>query len=111
MTETPEQSAAATKPISPLTCWSGSLVSASIGVLMYRLTTAIAAGFAHQGLHTDNMTAYRLTIALRTLIVGLAALGTFIFGFVALGLFGLGVQRLSQTFRQVRPTDDDLPHR
>ncbi len=107
MTETSKSTAPEAKPLSVLTCWSGSLVSASIGILMYRLTSAIAAGFAHQGFHSTNMTVYRLTIAIRTLVVGLAVLGTFIFGFVGLGLFALGVQRLSQKFAQTQDSTSD----
>lgn len=69
-------------------------------MLLYRLTVAIATVFARQHLSMENMPVYRITIALRTLVVGLSALGTFIFGFVGLGLLALGIQRLGQKLFQ-----------
>lgn len=87
----------ATKP-SPtaLQCFSGSLVSGALTVLVYRLTVAIAINFARHSVHSDNLLVVRLSAALRTLVVGLSAMGTGIFGFVTLGLAGLGIQLLAQ---------------
>lgn len=98
------------QPIRVLTCWSGALVSASISMLLYRLTVAIATVFAKQHLSTQNLPVYRITIALRTLVVGLSALGTFIFGFVGVGLLALGIQRLAQTLLTPKASTEDPAH-
>jgi hypothetical protein len=79
-----------------LQCFSGSLVSGALTVLVYRLTVAIAVNFVRHSVHSDNLLVVRLSAALRTLVVGLSAMGTGIFGFVTLGLAGLGVQLLAQ---------------
>ena len=47
----------------------------------------------------------RIGVAVRTLILGMAALGTFIFGFVAIGLILLSLQLLFQG----KPKEKPLP--
>jgi hypothetical protein len=75
-------------------CLGGSVVSGAIAVGFYRLTLAIAQYFVARAPHTDNITILNISVALRTFIVGLSALGTGIFGLVSLGLLGLGMQVL-----------------
>ncbi len=77
---------------SPWRCWGGSVVAGGIAVVLYRLTQAIALSFASKVIHSDNVTTQRISAAVRTLVVGLSALGTGIFALAALGLFGLGIQ-------------------
>ncbi len=57
---------------------------------------AIALSFAKKPITTNNEIVFRITIAVRTLVVGMAALGAGIFGLVAIGLFGLMIQTLLQ---------------
>ena len=78
----------------PGRCLIGSVVAGAIAFVLYLLTTAIAQTFAAKGLQTDNLTAQRIAVAVRTLVVGLSALGTGIFGMAAIGLFGLALQIL-----------------
>jgi hypothetical protein len=81
-------------PLSPWRCWGGGVVAAAIAWVLYNMTQAIALSFAAKVIHTDNVTTQRIAAAVRTLVVGLSALGTGIFGLAALGLFGLGLQLL-----------------
>ncbi len=83
--------AEATMP-NPLSCFGGSIVAGGITFVLYNMTSAIALSFARKIIHTDNITTQRIAAAVRTLVVGLSALGTGIFGLAALGLLGLGIQ-------------------
>lgn len=87
------------EPASPaqwLKCFSGALMAATIALLAYRLMTEIAITFARKPVISDNPTVINLTAAVRTLVVGMVALGAGVFGIAALGLFLLGIQRLWQ---------------
>jgi len=97
-TVTIEPSPEAVMP-SPWSCLGGSVVAGGIAIALYLMTSTIAQRFAAQGLPTGNMTAQRIGTAVRTLVVGLSALGTGIFALAALGLFGLGLQLLVQHLR------------
>jgi hypothetical protein len=70
------------------------VVAGAIAYVLYTMTASIAHTFVSKPIQTDNYTAQRIAAAVRTLVVGLAALGTGIFGLASLGLFGLGVQIL-----------------
>lgn len=85
-----------TSPAQWLKCFSGALMAATIALLAYRLMTAIATTFAQKPVLSDNPTVINLTAAVRTLVVGMVALGAGVFGIAALGLFLLGIQRLWQ---------------
>ncbi len=61
-------------------------------MLIYRLLTAIALSFANKPVTSDNLAVVNLSAAVRTLVMGMFALGTGVFGIAALGLFLLGVQ-------------------
>lgn len=99
-TTSPESAVA---PPSPWQCFGGSGVAASITVVLYKMTSAIALSFASKVIHTDNVTTQRISAAVRTLVVGLSALGTGIFGLAALGLLGLGIQLLFSRTSSVPP--------
>lgn len=83
-------------PAKLLKCFSGALMAATIALLAYRLMTAIATTFAHKPVLSDNPAVINLTAAVRTLVVGMVALGAGVFGIAALGLFLLGLQLLWQ---------------
>jgi Protein of unknown function (DUF3082) len=79
---------------SPLNCVLGSSVAGAFAFLLYGMTSRIAYSFASKPIHTDSMVVSRLSAAIRTLVVGMSAMGTGIFGLAAVGLLGLGIQLL-----------------
>ena len=88
-------------PIAPpalgkiLQCFSGSFVAGTMAMLAYRIMLSIAANFAARPVLSDPAVA-NISAAVRTLVVGMAALGAGVFGLAALGIFLLGVQLLFQ---------------
>ena len=78
--------------VSPLRCFSGSFVAGTLAILVYRMMIAIATTFANKPVTSDNPTVVNLSAAVRTLVVGIVALGAGVFGIAALGLFLLGIQ-------------------
>lgn len=88
-----------------LKCFSGTLIAGTMALLAYRLTLSIATTFAGKPIVSDNPTVMNITSAVRTLVVGMVALGTGVFGLAALGLFLLGIQLLIQRLTG-RPSAD-----
>ncbi len=84
-----------------LKCFSGSFMAGTIALLAYRLMVGIATTFAAKPIVSDNPTVMNIASAVRTLVVGMVALGAGVFGMAALGLFLLGFQLLWQ---RLRPT-------
>ncbi len=80
----------------PFRCLTGATISGGLGFLMYNLMIAIATSFANKPIHSDNQMVVNISSAVRTLVVGVVALGMGIFGLVAIGLFALMVQLLIQ---------------
>lgn len=92
-------------PVTPLRCFTGAGLSGALAWGLYRLTAAIAISFAAKPLLSSSLIAQRISAAVRTLVLGVAALGTFIFAFVALGLVLLALQLLFQSLvRSKEPT-------
>ena len=89
--ETPEQI-----PPTPLRCITGSVMSGGFAYAMYSLMIAIATTFANKPIHSDNQIVINIGSAVRTLVVGVVALGTGIFGIAAVGLLALAGQLLIQ---------------
>jgi hypothetical protein len=79
-----------------LRCVMGSLIASAFAFGMYSLTMSIALSFASKPVHSDNITVIKIGVAVRTLVVGMAALGTGVFGIAAVGLLLLGVQIMLQ---------------
>jgi hypothetical protein len=79
-----------------LQCFSGSFVAGAIAMLAYRLMLSIVANFAAHPIVTDNQATANISAAVRTLVIGMAALGAGVFGLAGLGLFLLGLQLLFQ---------------
>ncbi|MDZ8050397.1 MAG: DUF3082 domain-containing protein [Aulosira sp. ZfuVER01] len=92
----PEADTQAQVQTSPLRCVTGAIISGGLGYALYSLMIAIATSFANKPIHSDNQLVVRLTSAVRTLVVGLVALGAGIFALVAVGLLALAVQILVQ---------------
>jgi hypothetical protein len=91
--ETP-QSAIQSQKATPLKAIIGSAIAGVIASVLWQLTSAIAVKMALTKLVSDNMIAMRVSVAVRTLVVGMSALATGIFTLAALGLFGLCIQML-----------------
>jgi Protein of unknown function (DUF3082) len=101
-----ESSSQPTPPIAvhPLRSLSGAIISAFLGLLMYRLTSAIALSFATHPIVSDNRIVHNLSAAVRTLVVGICAMATGIFTLVTLGLIGLAIQVTLQQWLKRTPT-------
>ena len=82
------------KPATPLRCFTGSITAATFSLLAYRLTTSIATTFANKPVTSSNTAVVNISAAVRTLVVGIVALGAGVFGIAALGLAALGIQLL-----------------
>jgi len=76
----------------PIRCLVGAIISGILGFGLYFLTSAIATAFARTPVSTTNMFAMKIGIAVRTLVIGISALGTGIFAIVTLGLIALAIQ-------------------
>ena len=66
---------------------------------LYFLTVSIAQTFAAKPIHSNNVTVLNIASAVRTLVVGMSALGTGIFGLVAIGLVAYAIQLLIQQMK------------
>jgi uncharacterized membrane protein (DUF373 family) len=93
------------KSVTFLSSWTSAAISGAIAVALYSLTSSIATVFAAHPIQSDNVTAINISIAVRTLVVGMATLATGIFAMATLGLFALGIKLLWQ---QVFASDSSL---
>jgi hypothetical protein len=84
------------KETTPLSAWSGSLISGTIAILLYKLTTSIALSYLTHPSAATSQIAQRISAAVRTLVVGLSSLATGLFAIAALGLVLLGFKILFQ---------------
>lgn len=82
----------AKKEVTPLSCFFASLISGGIAALVYMLMSAIVSTYADKPVISESVIVIKITTAVRTLVIGVAALGTGVFGIVAVGLFLLGIQ-------------------
>ncbi|MEO1683218.1 MAG: DUF3082 domain-containing protein [Cyanobacteria bacterium J06631_12] len=78
----------------PLRCFTGAFGAATLSLLAYRLTLSVATTFADKPVVSDNPTVVNVSAAVRTLVIGIVALGAGVFGVAALGLGALGIQLL-----------------
>lgn len=89
-----------TPKTTPLRCLTGAMLAGTLGLLLYRLTSAIAYAFAAHPMPSHNQIAYSISVAVRTLVVGMCSLGTGVFSLIAVGLVGLAIQVGIQSLRQ-----------
>jgi hypothetical protein len=92
----------------PWRCLLGAVVAGVLAIALYTMTASIAHSFATKPIHSDNYIVHRISAAVRTLVIGMSALGTGVFGFASLGLFGLGIQLAIQRLKgqSVPPASD-----
>jgi uncharacterized membrane protein (DUF373 family) len=62
------------------------LISGGCAIALYFLTSSIAQTFASKPITSTNTTAIRISIAVRTLVVGVSTLATTLFSIIACGL-------------------------
>ncbi|MGD1908076.1 MAG: DUF3082 domain-containing protein [Leptolyngbyaceae cyanobacterium] len=72
----------------------GSGMASGLAILMYRMLSSISLTFASKPVTSDNITVINLSAAVRTLVMGIVALGTGVFGIAAIGLLLLAFQML-----------------
>ncbi|PLZ97150.1 hypothetical protein CEN50_15930 [Fischerella thermalis CCMEE 5268] len=80
----------------PLRSLIGAVISGALAFAAYSLMSAIATSFAAKPLHSDNVVVLRISSAVRTLVLGIAALGSGVFAIVAIGLVALAIQLFFQ---------------
>ncbi|MEM9214248.1 MAG: DUF3082 domain-containing protein [Cyanobacteria bacterium P01_F01_bin.150] len=84
--------------VTPIRCFTGALISAPIGYALYLLTLSISQTFASKPMTASSTLAIRISIMVRTLVMGMSALGTTIFVFTTLGVIALGIQLLIKSW-------------
>jgi Protein of unknown function (DUF3082) len=89
---TEETAPANLKEPTPLRCLSGSAIAGAMTYMLYLLTSKIATSFAHTPLNGTSQAAANISVAVRTLVTGMTALGTGVFGIVSLGLILLAAK-------------------
>lgn len=82
------------KKATPLSCFSGAAMAGTLSILCYRMMVAIATTFAAKPIVSDNIIVIKISVAVRTLVTGIVALGAGVFGITAVGLLLLGLQLL-----------------
>jgi hypothetical protein len=107
MKDTPTDPAASDTPLesgdektTPLRCFVASLISGAIAFAAYSLLTSIVQTYGTKAVTSSNPLVINLTSAVRTMVMGVVALGTGVFGMVAIGLFLLGVQVTIQSLKK-----------
>lgn len=84
------------QPPTVLRCVTGSLISGAFAAALYALTLSIAQTFANKPMQSDNTTVVNIAAAVRTLVMGIVALGAGVFAFASVGLMLLALQLLIQ---------------
>jgi hypothetical protein len=102
-TSAKDGSSASPQPPTVLRCVTGSLMAGGFAAALYALTLSIAQTFANKPIHSDNVTVINIAAAVRTLVMGIVALGGGVFAFAAVGLMALALQILIQSFAK-KPT-------
>jgi hypothetical protein len=96
MTNESDQVTPPANNVTPINCITGAVISGGMAFALYSLMMAIAITFAHKPIHSDNQIVVNLAAAVRTLVVGVVALGTGLFAIVTIGLLALSGQLLIQ---------------
>ena len=84
----------------PLRCFVSSVVSGIIAYGAYSLFQSIVQTYGAKAITSQNPIVINLTTAVRTLVMGIVAMGAGVFALVAVGLFLLGIQLTIQGFKK-----------
>jgi hypothetical protein len=98
MNDTP-QPANTDKKLTPLRCLTGALISGTMAMAMYSLTSSIAQTYATKPINSSSPIAINIASAVRTLVVGASTLATFIFALATVGLVALAGQIILQRLK------------
>ncbi len=88
------------KPVTLLRCLVASMISGGIAFGLYSLMNSIVQTYATKPVISANPTVIKITVAVRTLVIGVAALGTGVCSLVAVGLLLLGIQTAITNLKQ-----------
>ncbi len=88
------------KKVHPLRCLTGALTAGGFAFVLYLLTASVAQTLAQTPIRSGNEYAMRIAAAVRTLVIGMCALGTGVFAIASLGLLALMVQIIIQRWQQ-----------
>ncbi|MDJ0533706.1 MAG: DUF3082 domain-containing protein [Xenococcaceae cyanobacterium MO_207.B15] len=88
------------KKVTVISCIFASTFAGAIAIAIYYLMSSIIETYADKPVVSDNILVLKITVAVRTLVIGMAALGTGVFGLVAIGLFLLGIQVAIKDIRE-----------
>ena len=88
------------KPITFLRCLVSSMISGGIAFGCYSLMNSIVQSYATKPVISTNPTVIKIAVTVRTLVIGIAALGTGVCTLVAVGLLLLGIQVTLQNLQQ-----------
>ncbi|MUG94404.1 DUF3082 domain-containing protein [Scytonema sp. UIC 10036] len=83
-------------PTTPLRCIIGALISGALTYGLYSLMVGIVTTYANKPIASNSQLAANIASAVRTLVIGVTALGTGVFGIVTIGLLALAVQLVVQ---------------
>lgn len=84
----------------PLRCFTAAILSGGIAFLCYLMFNSVVHTYAAKTVTSSNPIVVNLTAAVRTMVMGIVALGTGVFGVVAIGLFLLGIQVTIQSLKK-----------
>ncbi len=82
--------------VSPFRCLIGALISSGFAIALYLLTSSVAQTLAQTPIRSGNQYAMQIASAVRTLVIGMCALGTGVFTIAAVGLLALMIQIIIQ---------------
>lgn len=77
---------------SPLRCFVASAIAGIIAFGSYSLLQSIVQTYGAKAITSHNPVVINITTAVRTMVMGIVALGTGVFSLAAVGLFLLGIQ-------------------
>ncbi len=91
----------------PFKALSASLIAGGFAIALYFLTSSIAQTFANKPLASTNPTAVNISVAVRTLVVGISTLATTLFSVIAFGLLIVTIYVTVQQFKNRKSTPSD----
>jgi Protein of unknown function (DUF3082) len=89
-----------TQQTSPLRCFVSSGIAGVIAFGAYSLLHSIMQTYGAKAITSHNPVVIDITTAVRTMVMGIVALGTGVFSLAAVGLFLLGIQVTVQSLRK-----------
>ena len=92
-----------------LNCLTGALISGGFAIALYFLTSSIAQTFTNKPLASTNPTAISISVAVRTLVVGLSTLATAVFSVIAAGLVAVTIYVCVQRLQNRKASPSNRP--